>query len=223
MSTRRHARLTRRSVLEAALALVDREGAGALTMRRLGDELGVAAMSLYNHVAGRGALLDGLSEVMVGELDVGADGQEPVDVLRRFARGIRSVALAHPHAFELVGMRPLSTRASLEPVDTVLGSLRALGIEGPQAVYAYRALTSYARGFALAEIAGFTLESAAEDEAEAVAALPHVAALAPHLQRRSPDAAFEFGLDALLAGVDFAPRKDQPPGGPPRKAAETSR
>ena len=202
-------RLSRRLVLEAALALVDREGADTLTMRRLAKELDVAAMSLYNHVRGREDLLDGLSEVMVEQIGAMPRGDEaPPDALRRFARGIRAVATAHPAAFQLVGMRPLRTHAALASVEAALGALRQWGLAEAKATHAYRALISFARGFALAEIAGFTLESRARRRlADADAAtlpateFPTVVELAPWLRRRAGDAAFEYGLDALLAGI----------------------
>ncbi|MGH3032013.1 MAG: TetR/AcrR family transcriptional regulator, partial [Gaiellaceae bacterium] len=117
-------RLTRRRVLEAALRLVDREGAAALSMRRLGRELDVEAMSLYNHVSGRDEVLDGLSEVMVARIGVAGDSGGWAEALGRFMRGIRAVALAHPAAFQLVGMRPLNTREALPQIEAVLGAMR---------------------------------------------------------------------------------------------------
>jgi len=192
--------LTRRRVLESALALVDREGPGALTMRRLGDELGVAAMSLYNHVGGRQELLDGLSEIMVGEIDLGDAGTLPRDILARFVHGIRAVALTHPAAFGLVGMRPLRSAEALRSIEATLGALRALGLDTERAAYAYRALASYARGFALAEISGFTLEGEPWPDLPADA-LANVAELRQQLVLTDRDAAFAFGADALLAGI----------------------
>lgn len=203
MSARRRSsrrpQLTRTAVLEAALALVERDGAEALTMRRLGAELGVAAMSLYHHVGSRAELLDGLSEVML--LRVGSpNADEPDRVLRRFLGGIRSVALAHPETFKLIGMRPLRTGAALEPVESALDALVAMGLREDDAVHAYRSLVSFVRGFSLGEIAGFTLEDPVALELDPEA-LPRIAELAPHLARRDRDAAFEFGMEALLAGL----------------------
>jgi AcrR family transcriptional regulator len=205
--TRQRSPLTRTHILETALALVDREGADALTMRRLGSELGVAAMSLYNHIAGRDELLDGLAEAMVAQIDTGVVPRQPEDAVRRFTNGIRAVALAHPEAFELVGMRPLHTRAALLPVEAALGALRVMGLPDDDAVHAYRGLVSYARGFALAEIAGFTLEERPETAGTAapddlrLETFPHIAELASQLARPDRDAAFAFGLEALLAGL----------------------
>ena len=119
-------RLTRRRVLEGALLLVDTEGAAALSMRRLAAALGTSPMSLYHHVAGREELLDGLSEIMVGQIGM-RFGEEPQAALRRLAHGIRAVALAHPQAFRLVGLRPLRTPSAMTPVEAGLGALRQLG------------------------------------------------------------------------------------------------
>lgn len=195
-------------MLEAALDLLDREGAEALTMRRLGAELGVAAMSIYNHVPGREALLDGLSEVMVGQIGAARASRSPRELVERFMHGIRAVALAHPDAFRLVGMRPLHTLDALRPVETVLGALRELGLAPEEATHAYRALVSYARGFALAEIDGFTLEAPAGAPSAGVhprevpaETFPHIAELASELASSEHDAAFAFGANLLLAGL----------------------
>jgi AcrR family transcriptional regulator len=192
--------LTRTRILESALALVDREGPDALTMRRLGDELGVAAMSLYHHLRGREELLDGLSEIMVGQIDLGDTGTPPRVVLTRFVHGIRAVALAHPAAFGLVGMRPLRSVEALRPIEATLAALRTLGLDAEHAAHAYRALASYARGFALAESSGFTLENEPlphlpADTPTNLAELHHQLALTDH------DTAFAYGADALLAGI----------------------
>lgn len=221
---RRRPRLSRRRIFEAALTLVDREGPSALTMRRLAQELGVAAMSIYNHVHGQRDLLDGLVSVMVEQIGVRPGDGTPRERLRRFAEGIRAVAKAHPGAFELVGMRPLHMSAALLPVEAALGALREVGLREAESVHAYRALVSYARGFALAELAGFTLEArtrAPDDHAVLDAdlpaeMLPEVAELAPWLRGASHDEAFAFGLRALLAGIEaeISASSGAPPGRP---------
>jgi AcrR family transcriptional regulator len=213
----RSSRLSRQLILDAALSLVDESGAEALTMRRLAETLGVAPMSLYNHVRGREELLDGLAEILVGRIGVPPSEDLPAhELLRRFATGIRTVARAHPDAFELVGMRPLRTRAALRGVETTLAALRRWGLSEQQAPAAYRALVSYARGFALAEIAGFTLEERTRRRTSHVAPgeldpgeFPAIAELAPWLSPRAGEATFAYGLEALLAGL--APARRQRP------------
>lgn len=179
-------------------------------MRRLAQELGVAAMSLYNHVHGQRDLLDGLVSVMVEQIGVRPGEGAPRERLRRFAEGIRAVATAHPGAFELVGMRPLHMSTALVPVEAALGALRELGLQEAASVHAYRALVSYARGFALAELAGFTLEARTRpsDDGTAVDAdlppelFPAITELAPWLRLSAHDEAFAFGLQTLLAGIE---------------------
>jgi AcrR family transcriptional regulator len=214
----RSSRLSRQLILDAALSLVDESGAEALTMRRLAETLGVAPMSLYNHVRGREELLDGLAEILVGRIGVPPSEDLPAhELLRRFATGIRTVARAHPDAFELVGMRPLRTRAALRGVETTLAALRRWGLSEQQAPAAYRALVSYARGFALAEIAGFTLEERTRRRTSHVTPheldpgeFPAIAELSSWLSPRVGEETFFYGLDALLAGL--APnRRERPP------------
>ena len=183
-------------------------------MRRLGGELDVAAMSLYNHVRGREEVLDGLSELMVSQIPVETGDGSPRATLERFLAGIRSVALAHPAAFELVGMRPLRTPDAFQPVEAALGALAEIGLGDEDAAHAYGLLVAYARGFALAEIVGLTFEEMAEAPlgvrpAELDAErFPHIVALAPELERPDRDAAFAFGTSVLLAGLE-APRYSQ--------------
>ena len=199
--------LTRHRVLEAALALVDEHGAQALTMRRLATALEVAPMTLYGHVAGRDELLDGLAEVMVAGIGV-RFGDAPLEALRRLAHGIRAVATAHPAAFQLVGMRPLGTGASLAPVEAGLGALRGLGLDDAEAVRAYRVLVGYVRGYALGEIATFTLQRGSQPPVPGPAVdparHPHIAELAPLLASADRDETFALGVEVLLDG--FAAR-----------------
>lgn len=178
--------LTQRRVFEAALALLDREGAEGLTMRRLGGELGVSAMSLYYHVAGRERLLDGVTEVIVGEIEPERGGDDPLAVLRAFMTGIRRVALAHPQAFGLTALRPLRTPGGLGPVELVLGALARIGLDDEEAVQAVGVLAGYARGFALAEAA-----------ARAGGASP-----APRVGAPQGDAAFDFGVELIVEGIE---------------------
>jgi AcrR family transcriptional regulator len=200
---RRREPLSRARVLQAALHLVDTEGPEALSMRRLASALEVATMTIYHHVPGRAELLDGLSEVMVQEIGM-RFGEAPDAALRRLAHGIRAVALAHPAAFRLVGMRPLRTTDALAPVDAGLGALRAMGFDDETVVQGYRVLVSFARGFALGEISSFTLEGdapAAAPPAVDPVRFPHIAELGPVLAEPDRDAAFALGVDLVVGGL----------------------
>ena len=114
--------LTRERVLEAALRLVDEEGLDALTRRRLGQELGRDAMTLYRYAPDQAALLDGIVELVLDELVIPDDGQDWQTQLRRGAHNFRQLALAHPHMVGLIVTRPMSTPLGLRP----LGTLRPL-------------------------------------------------------------------------------------------------
>lgn len=205
----RPARLSRPLILAKALALVDEEGADALTMRRLGAELGVEAMSLYRHVENKRSLLDGIAEQLMAEVDSSAapEGLDWAGTARYLATRLRGVALAHPAAFELVGTRALNTSAAVRPVEALLADLRRGGFSPAGAVAAYRLLISYVRGFALGEIAGFTLSSAIEDPARLTAdqlpadEFPVIHGLADELLPNPSDAHFHAGLETILDGL----------------------
>jgi AcrR family transcriptional regulator len=192
----RPAKLSRHSILDAALALLDREGAAALSMRRLGEELGVEAMSLYRHIADRAALLEALADHLASEIDpreVAAG--DWADALRAFAGELRAVARRHPAAFALVGSRVLATPHQLGPIEALLASLRRAGFTPARAVFVYRLVASYARGYALAEIAGFAIETPANSP------LPAVRSLSRRLASEPSEANFRAGLETIVAGL----------------------
>jgi AcrR family transcriptional regulator len=194
-------RLKRSAILASALQLVDSEGAQALTMRRLGSELGVEAMSLYRHVASKDAVLDGIAELLIAEVQSAGGSDWPTSI-RRFATGIRTVARAHPAAFELAGTRVMHTHSALGPVDALLAALRAGGFAPTRAVATYRLVASYARGFALIEIAGFTLASPPpERDPDSPDDLPAIRALARPLASEPTDAQFRAGIETIITGL----------------------
>jgi TetR/AcrR family transcriptional regulator, tetracycline repressor protein len=195
--TTARASLSRATVLNQALRMVEQEGPASLTMRRLGAALGVEAMSLYYHVHNKDDLLDGLAEVMVKRLPHAALDRPWEDGVRAFATGIRRIALRHPAAFQLVGMRPLDTDTVVRPVATLLIRLQHAGLSPQAAVAAYRLLASFARGFALAEIAGFTLAAPAADHPGVA---EHLAPFAPALYA-GHDRAFRAALDIIVDGI----------------------
>jgi AcrR family transcriptional regulator len=191
----RPAKLSRQAILAAALALLDREGADALTMRRLGSELGVEAMSLYRHVKDRDELLEGLADYLATELEPQRGEVEWPDALRTFAGELRALARRHPAAFGLVGMQVLATPYVLRPIEEVLGSLRSGGFTPARAILAYRLVSSYARGYALAELSGFAIEVASD------VPLPAVRALGRRLASEPTDGSFRAGLETIIAGL----------------------
>jgi len=196
--------LSRRRILEAAVRFVDREGLEALSMRKLGSELGVEAMSLYNHVPNKGALLDGMVEVLLGELEVPPEDEGWERRVREAYRAFRRLAHEHPNVFPLLITRPPDTMDGVSLVEEFLKTLRGAGFEPETALYAFRTLSSYASGYAMAEIRGFAMEPAgtrlgavalSEDD------FPHIHELDASLREVDHDAEFEFGLDLILTGL----------------------
>jgi len=202
----RRANLSRARVLEAAIMLVERDGGDALTMRHLGDELGVEAMSIYNHVPSRDALLDGIGELLMGRLTGPPAGTPWRDACRDFAHELRSIALEAPQAFRLIGLRPMRSAAALAPIERLLQCLVGAGAEPANALAIYRALASYARGYALAEATGFTIDASTPTGLVPLRTLrtgefPILRGRASELAALAPDDGFELGLQALLDGL----------------------
>ncbi|HET9872086.1 MAG TPA: TetR/AcrR family transcriptional regulator C-terminal domain-containing protein [Propionibacteriaceae bacterium] len=150
--------LTRDQVLTTALRLVDEEGLEALTRRRLGQELGRDAMALYRHAPDRAALLDGIVELVLEELDIPDDGQDWQTQLSRTAHDFRRLGLAHPHVVSLIVTRPLSTPLGLRPLGTLrplerlLGVLTDAGFPPPLALRLYRLYMGFLYGHMLTEL-----------------------------------------------------------------------
>jgi TetR/AcrR family tetracycline transcriptional repressor len=170
--------LTRARIVDQAIDLIEREGEEALSMRRLGSALGVQAMSLYHHVDNREELTEAIAQRLLEptrELELGTDWRQAATV---FGRSLRTVAVQHPRAFRLVGLKPLD--APRAEAERLIAVFEAAGASREKGLVLYRAVASYARGYALAEASGFTLGA---DEIDA-------------------DEAFERGLEALLSGFE---------------------
>jgi AcrR family transcriptional regulator len=203
--------LSRERIVAAAIALIERDGPEALTMRRLAGELGVEAMSLYNHVANRDELLAAIGDRMLEPLrEIPLDAEWP-DCARRFAAALRSIGVMHPATFRLVGLQPLDTPISLEGVERLLQALIEQGVSAVDALAIYRAVASYARGYALAETTGFTVDAAHAAGRDRLRALdagdfPVLNGRAEDLAALDADRGFAHGLDALLAGLAAARR-----------------
>ncbi len=181
--------LSRRRILEAAVELVDREGLRGLSMRRLGRELGVEAMSLYNHVPNKEALLGGMVEVLIEGVEIpGESSAGWEEQVRGAFRSYLNIARAHPEVFQLFATRPLGTGEALR----IFEVLRGAGLDVVPALHAFRALSSYTIGYALAEIRGFPLE---------LEGGPRALELAPPLKEVDRDAKFDYGLDLIISGL----------------------
>ncbi|MFD0901434.1 TetR/AcrR family transcriptional regulator [Actinomadura sediminis] len=205
--------LTRGRIVRAAIGLIEREGADALSMRRVAAELGVAVMSLYNHVPNKGALLEGVAEHVVSGMELQDDPSAPwQERVRALVRAFRTVAHEYPRCMTIVLTRRFDTTVGLRPAERALALAEAAGFDGVTAVRIMRALMAYALGAQMREIGfGKMLHhldtSPAENFAKLDAAtFPHVIALGPELARHDPEADFEFGLDLLVGALEALPR-----------------
>src|SRR5215218_536146 len=197
--------LSRELIAAAALALVDREGLAGLSTRRLGDELGCEAMSIYHHFPNKAHLMDALVDLMLAEVRVAAADQgDWLERLRRTAHGFRAMALMHPKFFPFFAVHRLNTPSGVAFINGIIGILREAGFSDGDAARYFRELGYYLTGAALDETAGYAQgPSAAEPvSGETIAAdFPHLAAAAPYFQPGHFQATFETGLEMLLEGI----------------------
>ena len=204
--------LTRERVLGTAVALADQNGIGALTMRKLGEAVGVEAMSLYNHITNKDQLLDGMVDLVFSEIDLPASGADWRSAMRERAASARQALRRHPWAIALMSTRTSPGPATLRHHDAVIGSLRAGGFSIPMAAHAFSALDSYVYGFALQEATlplGDTEEETVEVALTMMAQVP--ADEYPHLTEFTVEHVlkpgydygeeFAFGLDLILDGL----------------------
>ncbi len=204
--------VTQDRIVRAAVGIADRGGLGALTMRRLGTELGVEAMSLYKHVAGKEEILDGVVDLIVGQIEIPGDAAGWREAMRRRAESAREVLGRHSWAIGLLETRGATGPASLHYVDAVLGVLRSAGFSVENAAHAFWLLDSYVYGHIVQETS-FAPEGPAPDTAAATATdleqvavndYPHLAEMAAHASRIgfSIDVEFAFGLDLILDALE---------------------
>ncbi|MGB3440904.1 MAG: TetR/AcrR family transcriptional regulator [Actinophytocola sp.] len=209
-------RLNRDRVLRAAVELADAGGIESLTMRKLGVELGVEAMSLYNHVANKVDLLDGMIDCVFEEIELPADGAGWRSAMRGRAVSAREALSRHRWATGLMESRSTPGPATLRHHDAVIGVLRGAGFSIEMVAHAYAVLDSYIYGFALQEPnLPFDTESETANVAQAIMArfatgeYPHLTELTVgHVLKPGYDYGdeFEFGLDLILDGLERALR-----------------
>jgi AcrR family transcriptional regulator len=213
-ATENRAPLSPERVLRAAVAFADRSGLGSLSMRKLGEALGVEAMSLYNHVANKDELLDGMVDLVFAEIDLPPGSADWRTAMRQRAVSARQALKRHPWAIGLMESRTSPGPATLRHHDAVIGSLRHAGFSVAMAAHAFSVLDSYIYGFALQE-AGLpfdTVEQTAEVAQMILARFPrdqypHLTELTvEHVLRPGYDYGneFEFGLDLILDGLERA-------------------
>lgn len=206
-------RLNRDRVLQAAAELADSGGIESLTMRKLGVELGVEAMSLYNHVANKSDLLDGMVDSVFGQIDLSPAGTDWRTSMRQRAESLRQVLSRHPWATALMESRTTPGPATLRHHDYVIGTLRGAGFSLEMTAHAFSLMDSYIYGFALqqnnlppnaegtAQLAQQIMAQFAADQ------YPHLSELTVgHVLQPGYDYAdeFAFGIDLILDGLERA-------------------
>lgn len=221
-SSKIRAPLSRDRVLQAAIGLADEGGIESLTMRKLARELGVEAMSLYNHVANKDDLMDGIVDLVVSEIDLPSTAEDWETAIREYAISAHEALLRHPWACSLV-MSPTTTRtvrtARLGYMEWLLGRLREAGFSPELTYHAYHALDGHILGFTLWQLghsAGARELSDAQDLADFAAKFlrdlraddyPY---LAEHVEQHvaafgeDGESEFEFGLGLILDGLKRA-------------------
>jgi AcrR family transcriptional regulator len=207
-------RLSKERVLEAAVALAARDGIDSLSMRKVAEELGAGAMSLYHHVANKEELLDGMVDIVFGEIELPPTDVDWKTAMRTRALSTREALARHRWAVGLMEGRTNHGPANLRLHNAVLGCLREAGFSLELTVHAYSVLDAYIYGFALQET-DMSPETADDFAAEAQRQMEEYAALLadyPYLvevvggyvAKSGYDyaAEFLFGLDLILEGLD---------------------
>ena len=210
-------KITREVVLAAALQIIDRDGADALSMRRLARALGRDPMILYRHAANKAALLDGVAETVLAQLKVDPADPDWAAQLRAVARSYRALALAHPNVVPLLVTRPLATPlglrppGTLRPLEDILALLTRAGFSGPDALHIYRALFGFLHGHVLNELQELVENPDETDDLLRlglhrlpIREFPLLRSLAPVLASYDGAAELERGLDILLTGLTTA-------------------
>jgi AcrR family transcriptional regulator len=216
---RRREPLSHERVIETALRVMDTEGLEAVTMRRIGRELGVEAMSLYNHVEDKEEILDGICERVMAEFEFPELSEDWEENCRRGARAWRRLLQAHPEVMRLFAEQrgPVRSPESMRPMEFALRLLRESGLSDRDTAQAFHAIGGYIQGFVIMEMgsmAGGTDEGHLKMHQELAARLPGefaaLQSISPHFAECDSDEQFEFGLDLLIAGLLEKVRRTSP-------------
>lgn len=191
------------------MGLADRHGIESLSMRTLGQQLGVEAMSLYNHIQNKGDMLDGMVDIVFGQIELPSDDVDWRAAMRQRAISAHQVLLRHPWAVGFMESRLRPGPANLRHHDAVLGRLRKAGFPIAMAAHAYSVLDGYIYGFTLTELGLPFRGSEVVDVGRnmlsqfPIATYPYLAEMIEHAIRPgyTYEAEFEYGLDLILAGI----------------------
>jgi AcrR family transcriptional regulator len=202
LSTNTRTPLSRSRIAQAALAVVDRDGLEALSMRRLGAELGVEGMAVYRYFPNKAAVLAGVVEVLLAELVIPPPSNVPwTEVFRDVSHAYRALLLRHPHAIPLLAALPLTDPAAARAAGSVMALLRAAGFDAESALRTLATITSYVVGIAQWEVGTAPLRAEGRDITLPPDADPYLVELLPQLAEDDCDETFEFGLDVIVRGL----------------------
>jgi AcrR family transcriptional regulator len=206
--------ISRSVILRCALQIVDQHGIDGLSMRRLSEEVGRDPTVLYRHIPNKAALLDGVAEIVLGQLQVDIADRDWAGQLRAVAHDFRRLALEHPNVVPLLVTRPLATPLGrrppgmLRPLENVLALLTSAGFSGVAALHIYRMVFGYLHGHILTELQEVIERPEETDDVLrlglhrlAVTEFPQVRALASALASYDGAAELDRGLDLLLSGL----------------------
>jgi len=212
--TARREPLSRQRALDAAVSLADREGLAALTMRRLAQDLGVEAMSLYHHVANKDDILDGMVDVVFAEIALPPSDADWRTAMRVRGHSMRDALVRHPWSVVVLETRRSPGAANLRHHDAVIGCLRTAGFSIPLTAHAYSVLDAYIYGFAMQQVQlPFDTSAETQEVTEEIlhqmplGEFPHLAELATeHVMKPGYTyaAEFDFGLELVLDGLERA-------------------
>jgi AcrR family transcriptional regulator len=206
--------ISRSLILQTALGIIDRDGVDGLSMRRLSDAVGRDPTVLYRHLPNKAAVLDGVAEIVVGQLTVDTADPDWAAQLRIVAHDFRRLAITHPNVVPLLVTRPLATPLGqrppgmLRPLEDVLTLLTSAGFTGIDALHIYRLLFGFLHGHILNELQEVVERPEETDDVLRlglhrlpITEFPHLRALAPALASYDGAAELDRGLDLLLTGL----------------------
>jgi len=208
--------LTRQRILHVGLRMIDQQGLEAFTMRKLAQELGVDPMSIYRHFENKDALLDGVADVLWGEVELPGSETGWEALLRSIATSLRTLAHAHPHAYRLLCNNQSLSLAMLRLFDVTLEQLQQAGFEPKRASEVVCTVSSYAIGYAMVELSALLPVPSERVTEEKITDIGRLTQIMRRLPRETParlvevacaltdcdmDAQFIFGLDLMLTSL----------------------
>ncbi len=201
--------LTRERIAAAAVALIEQEGLEGFSTRKLGEALGIEAMSIYHHFPSKGVLLDAVASAVLGHCEWPTTGA-PLQRLAESMRRYRELGRRFPQSYPLLALRRLNSTTAFDMMEYLFGCLAELGFDAPMRAVMFRLLGHWLTGATLSELAA---SSRVPHSTPRVAAAqidlqryPRVRESTPYLMPEHFDVGFEFGLATMLATIESAPR-----------------